>query len=290
MVKTVQMNSPTYRPLDRKELETLIEWAAAEGWNPGLHDAEAFWAADPAAFVGVDHEGELIGGGAIVNYAGQAGFMGLFIMKPEWRSRGLGRAFWYYRRDRLRSRLQRDAWIAMDGVFAMQPFYAKGGFQFTHRNLRMEGVGKTGTFAPELTALSELAFAEVEEFDRRYFLVPRRAFLKKWINPEGGKALGFIEANRLAGYGVIRPCRTGYKIGPLFAETTPVAESLFLALSTHAVGAPIVLDVPEINEEAMKLVSRHGMKEIFGCARMVMGRIPPIPWSSIYGVTTFELG
>ncbi len=284
------MNTPAYRPLDRTELDTLIEWAAAEGWNPGLHDAEAFWAADPEAFVGIDQDGELIGAGAIVSYAGQAGFMGLFIVKPEWRGRGIGRAFWYYRRDRLRSRLQPDAWIAMDGVFAMQPFYAEGGFEFTHRNLRMEGIGKAGKLASEMLELNELPFGDVEEFDRRYFLVPRKAFLKKWISPEGGKALGVVELNRLTGYGVIRPCRTGFKIGPLFAETAPVADHLFVALSAHAVGAPIFLDVPEINVEAMKLASRHGMKEVFGCARMVLGPIPPIPWSSIYGVTTFELG
>ena len=29
------------------ELALPIEWAAAEGWNPGLHDAPCFHAADP---------------------------------------------------------------------------------------------------------------------------------------------------------------------------------------------------------------------------------------------------
>jgi GNAT superfamily N-acetyltransferase len=131
-----------YRRLDRAELDTVLDWAAAEGWNPGRADAEAFWTADPEAYWGIEHEGKLIGAGAIISYDGQAGFMGLFIVRPEWRGQGLGRKFWYFRRDELRQRLRDGAPIAMDGVFAMQAFYAKGGFVFTHRNLRMEGRGQ----------------------------------------------------------------------------------------------------------------------------------------------------
>src|SRR3712207_6914266 len=29
----------------------ILDWAAAEGWNPGLRDADAFWAADPDGFM-----------------------------------------------------------------------------------------------------------------------------------------------------------------------------------------------------------------------------------------------
>jgi len=34
----------------RSEIDTMAEWAAAEGWNPGLRDAECFYAADPEGF------------------------------------------------------------------------------------------------------------------------------------------------------------------------------------------------------------------------------------------------
>ncbi len=284
------MPEPTFRPLQRPELDTLIEWAASEGWNPGLHDAEAFWATDPEAFVGIDLEGELIGGGAIVSYAGEMGFMGLFIVKPGWRGRGLGRKFWLYRRDRLRARLRPGASIAMDGVFAMQPFYAEGGFVFTHRNLRMEGIGQTRPHDPRVIDLSAVPFDQVEAYDRQHFLAPRHAFLEKWLRPEGGRACAVLRDGGLAGYGIVRPCRKGFKIGPLFADAPELAEVLFETLSNHAVGQPLFLDTPENNPAALALAVRHGLKESFGCARMVLGPAPPLPWSLIYGVTTFELG
>lgn len=144
--------------------------------------------------------------------------------------------------------------------------------------------------APEIVPFQEIPFEDVEAFDRKHFLWPRRDFLKKWIQPVGGAALGFHSSGKLRGYRVLRPCQSGFKIGPLFAETPAIAGTLFQALSSKATGQPLFLDIPENNPEAVALASTHGLKEVFGCARMVLGPVPPIPWNSIYGITTFELG
>ena len=69
-----------------------------------------------------------------------------------------------------------------------------------------------------------------------------------------------------------------------------MAEQLLVALASRVLGEPIFLDVPEINRDALALVSRHGMKEVFGCARMVLGPTPELPDAEIFGITTFELG
>ncbi|TIN16885.1 MAG: GNAT family N-acetyltransferase, partial [Mesorhizobium sp.] len=42
----------TIRTLTASEVETLVEWAAREGWNPGIDDAAALRAADPEGFIG----------------------------------------------------------------------------------------------------------------------------------------------------------------------------------------------------------------------------------------------
>ena len=38
------------RRMTRDELDVLVEWAAREGWNPGLDDAEVFWKARAGSF------------------------------------------------------------------------------------------------------------------------------------------------------------------------------------------------------------------------------------------------
>ena len=121
------------RSMTRSELDQLVGWAADEGWNPGLHDGELFWTTDPEAFIAAELHGELIGGGAITSYNGEFGFMGFFIVRPEYRGQGLGDTLWHAHRDRLLARLRPGASIGLDGVFAMQDYYARGGFAFSQQ-------------------------------------------------------------------------------------------------------------------------------------------------------------
>jgi GNAT superfamily N-acetyltransferase len=279
----------TFRQASRSEFRTAIEWAADEGWNPGLDDEGIFWGTDPHGFVCAERDGEIIATGSIVNY-GRFGFMGFFIVRPDLRGQGIGREFWHWRRDRLRERLGPGGVIGMDGVFNMQPFYARGGFVFSHRNLRMEGVGANHPPDPGVVVLAEIGFEAVANFDARHFGCRRDVFLKRWIAPPHGHAYGLPDGDGLRGMGVIRRCRSGCKIGPLFADDADTAQRLFAALSRHAVDEPLFLDVPEPNRAAMDLARGNGMKEVFGCARMYLGPAPALPLAGTYGITTFELG
>lgn len=278
------------RPMTRDELDILVESAVDEGWNPGVNDAEIFWQTDPQGFITAEFNGEMIGGGSIVSYNGQFGFMGFFIVKPGYRGRGLGTRLWNFRREKLISRLRQPAVIGLDGVFAMQDFYARGGFKFFNRSLRYQGLGTPGPLANALVDLADVPFDDLLRYDNAHFPVSRAQFLKPWITQPDSRALGVMKGNELCGYGVVRACRRGFKIGPLFAEEAQSAEDLFCALSDYARGQPLFVDAPEINPAAVSLAKRHGMKEIFGCARMYIGTPPDLPQDEIFGVTTFELG
>ncbi len=93
-----------------------------------------------------------------------------------------------------------------------------------------------------------------------------------------------------AGLGVVRPCRDGAKIGPLFADDAPTARALFAALAARAPAGPLYLDVPEPNAEAAALAREAGMAPVFETARMYTGAPPAIPLARVFGITSFELG
>jgi hypothetical protein len=281
------------RPMERPELDVLVDWAAGEGWNPGLADADAFWATDPGGFVAALVDGELAGGGSIVSYDGAYGFMGLLIMRPDLRRHGLGRELWYARKAALLARLDVGAAIEMDGVFDMQPFYAEGGFAFQHRDLRFEGraAARPEAGGPiEVVDLAGVPFEVVARYDRAHFPAARPAFLRTWLTQAGGHAVGVVEGPTCRGYAVSRPCRVGHKIGPLFADDATIAEALVDAIAARLAGDTLFIDVPECNPAAVDLVRRRGMTEVFGCARMTLGPPPALPWRQIFGVTTLELG
>ena len=287
-------NDLLIRSMTRSELDELVEWAAREGWNPGLHDADAFWATDPDAFIAAELGGELIGGGAITSYNGEFGFMGFFIVRPEYRGLGFGDTLWHARRERLLARLQPGAAIGLDGVFDMQPYYARGGFVFSHRDLRFSAAIPDGYQAEQddaaIVPLSSVPFDQVQAYDRTCFPAPRPAFLRAWTGLPDTLALGCLGDGRLGGYGVVRRCREGCKIGPLFANDASVADALYARLAEFAAGGPLFLDAPENNPAAIGLVRQHGMTEVFGCARMYLGPFPALAHERIFGVTTFELG
>lgn len=288
-------NELEIRNMTRSEVDELVGWAAREGWNPGLHDAELFWATDSEAFVAADHEGDLIGGGAITSYNAEFGFMGFFIVRTEYRGRGLGNKLWHARRERLLDRLHSGASIGLDGVFAMQDFYAKGGFVFSHRNIRYRTDTPTHPTTSlldgeDIAPLADIPFKQVLDYDRTCFPAPRPTFLRGWISQPDALALGCRRDGKLSGYGVVRRCREGCKIGPLFADDALAAKALYRHLAEFAADGPLFLDAPENNPAAIELVHQHGMIEVFGCARMYLGPPPVLAHEQVFGVTTFELG
>ncbi|MGD9571770.1 MAG: GNAT family N-acetyltransferase [Thermoleophilia bacterium] len=282
----------------RDELDELVGWAADEGWNPGLGDAALFWDTDPEGFVAAEHEetGALIGGGSIVSYDGLFGFMGFFIVEPAWRGRGIGSALWHHRRDALRARLRPDAAIGMDGVPAMQPFYRRGGFVSAGTDVRYEGPPLPDRpLAAGLVDARDVPLDDLAAYDALHFPAPRPGFVRRWIAQTGARALAArADDGHLTGYGVVRPCGRGHKVGPLFAADPATAALILDGLSAHAAArgpeGPLVLDVPDANPAAVALARDRGMVPVFECARMYLGPAPAIPLHEVFGVTTFELG
>jgi len=129
----------TIRTMHRDEIRLAIDWAADEGWNPGLHDAASFHAADPQAFLVAEVDGVPVGCISAVAYGTGFGFIGLYIVAPAWRGRGLGMRLWNAGMARLAGRV-----IGLDGVPAQQENYRRSGFASAWRNVCHGGVARVG--------------------------------------------------------------------------------------------------------------------------------------------------
>jgi hypothetical protein len=263
-------------PMSRAELD---EWAALEGWNPGLGDATCFHAADPDGFLMAFRDGRPVASISVVRYAGGFAFLGFY-------GRGYGLRLWRAGMARLEGFT-----VGLDGVIAQQANYGRSGFAFAHRNIR--NGGEVRIEAPTDHRLSDIhqdLVPLVIDCDRRFFPSVRDGFLRCWLQPEQRSGRALVEDGEVSGYGVIRKCRTGHRIGPLFAETERDADVLFPSLTSTADIGPVFLDVPEPNGPAIALASRYGLAPAFQTARMYRGPTPTLPLNGIYGITTFELG
>jgi len=270
---------------DPAGLDTMVDWARAEGWNPGLDDATPFRAADPEGFLIGRIDGKPASCISVVRASAEFAFLGFYICRPDLRGHGHGWATWQAGMQRLAGRT-----IGLDGVVAQQDNYRKSGFALAHRNVRHGG--RTSLAMPKdarLVPLAQVPFERIAAHAARHFGCRRDAFLRAWLAPGRRRGVAAIDGD-LRGYGVLRPAAQGHKVGPLFADDEATADLLFQALAASVPGEEIFLDTPEPNAAAVALARRHGLRPAFETARMYRGSDPGLPVARIFGITSFELG
>ena len=278
-----RLNIRTMRP---DEIPLAVNWAAAEGWNPGAADAACFATVDPQGFFVGDLDGVPAATVSCVNYDSNFAFLGFYIVRQDLRGRGHGLRIWNAAIAHAGSRV-----IGLDGVVAQQQNYQKSGFALAYANIRYGGIAAAPAAARTgIVALGDVPFAMVQASDASVFPAPRPAFLRAWISAPGHIGCALMRDGTLAGWGVIRPCRQGRKIGPLVADDRTAAEAVLSALLARAGRGEIFLDVPAVNREAVALAESLGLKPVFETARMYTGEIQPLRLERVFGVTTFELG
>ncbi|NQW00179.1 MAG: GNAT family N-acetyltransferase [Rhodospirillales bacterium] len=286
------MSDLLIRSVSADEFAVALAWAAAEGWNPGLDDMRAFHAADPEGFLMGLMDGQPVSSISVVRYGDSFGFLGFYIVQPAWRGHGYGMATWQAGLHHLGART-----IGLDGVVDQQDNYKKSGFVYAGRNVRYSGVPAVDPatpLSPDIRTMQAADLTALEAYERNLFPARRRAFLEAWTVPgpdEKRVTKIAVTDGRVRGYGTIRACRAGHKIGPLFAADEKTATSLFIALCRTTSGSDeISLDPPDANGPAVALARRFGLHPVFETARMYKGEAPVLALDHIYGLTTFELG
>lgn len=283
---------PELRPLERDELDVVLGWAADAGWEPGLHDADAIWAADADGLWGIEVDGVLVGSGSAMRQGSAYSSLGLLLVDPGHRHRGIGSLAFPFLVDLALERLDDAASVGLSAPEWAQDFYERFGFRRSRRIARTAGTGavrRRGPYTGQLRALRQLPFDKVVAYDAEHAGGERSSLLRSWITPVGGQALGAYEAGQLIGMAVARPVRDGVRIGPFHADLPEVAEDLMVALAGAHVGGRMVLDVPLDNPDAVALAARHGFVEIGSAVRMVLGDDPSDPPLRTYGETALEL-
>ena len=207
-------------------------------------------------------------------------------MRPDLRGRSYGLRIWKAAIAHAGART-----VGLDGVVAQQENYKKSGFALAYPNIRYGGAIPAPTAPPAgVVPLTDVALSLVEADDATVFPAPRTAFLRAWIGTRGHVGRALVRDGRLAAWGVIRPCRSGHKVGPLVADDRAAAEVVFGALVTAIGGGEVFLDVPSVNRDAVALAQGHGLAPVFETARMYTGPIRPLRLERVFGITTFELG
>ncbi|MEU9486135.1 GNAT family N-acetyltransferase [Streptomyces decoyicus] len=266
----------------------VARWAADEDWNPGLGDTACFHPTDPAGFFLGRRDGRTVSAVSVVTYSDAYAFLGYYLVHPDHRGQGLGLATWRAAFPHVGVRT-----VGLDAVPAQQATYRRAGFTPAHDTIRYAGHPlRPDTPAPaEAVPVMGAHLDAVADYDRRCFPADRRAFVTRWLTAPGHTARVYLRDGAVAGYGVLRPARTGHRIGPLFADTPEAAEALFdtLVASVDRDGE-IFLDIPGPRHTAHTLAASRGLAPQSHTVRMYTGPVPPAEWERTFAVTSLELG
>src|SRR5262249_19789424 len=162
--------------------------------------------------------------------------LGFYIVRPDLRGRGYGMRIWNAAIAHAQARV-----IGLDVVVAQQDNYKKSGFRLAYANVRYGGTiaAPPASALAGVVALTATPFAAVVAGDATVFPAPRAAFLRAWIDTPGHVGRALVRDGKLAAWGVIRPSRTGRKIGPLVADDRAAAEAVLAALLKGAGDGPV---------------------------------------------------
>ncbi|KPA23234.1 Acetyltransferase (GNAT) family protein [Shimia sp. SK013] len=275
-----------FRNATFEELSSLLNWAADEGWNPGLEDVTPFWQADPHGFFVAEVEGELAATISVVNHTDDFAFLGLYIAKPEYRGQGVGYGLWQHA-----LRHAHDRVVGLDGVPDQQKNYASSGFVFVSQTTRFSGEVPAKTSGRVCVASSADTNTMVD-LESAVSGVRKPTYMQAWLQEaETRKTLIIRDGDEIAGFCTVRACQSGAKIGPLVATNYADAQAL-MSHAAAVMGTSLTVDVPQ-NSPALKLLCENiDLEPGFATARMYRGS--PVQLAdeapAYFAVTSLELG
>ena len=293
---TISTSTPVTKVASLEELRALIQWAADEGWNPGLDDVALFHGTDPSGFF-VTYLGDRpVAGISVVKHSDEQAFLGLYLCVPEFRGTGFGLATWNHALTSVANRT-----VGLDGVVEQQDNYRQSDFAYHFGNTRYSG--------PLLPSLIKATASESQlsthtirpaksddldalvQYDALVGGFERRAFLNAWLAPSDSRYTYLaVEDEVIVGMLGIRKCIEGFKIGPLFADSSAIARQLLLPAAAVADGDNVMLDVSDKNSAAVEMATSLKLQPIFETARMYKGAAPAMDLQKLFGVATLELG
>ena len=274
----------TCRNATLAEIEQILGWAVVEGWNPGLDDAEAFYKADPNGFfVAVDQQDKPIASISVVNHTSDFAFLGLYIVTPEFRGRGIGLRLWKHALAHAGDRT-----IGLDGVEAQQENYRASGFVYAGSTTRFSGqLG--GQRHAEIRDAAPSDVAHLMDMEGRASGVAKPTYVKAWSSEAATRSTLILETqHQIAGFATVRACHSGAKIGPIVAIDIDTADKLISHAATLFEG-PLTVDVPASATGLTRLCQRLGFEPGFRTARMYRGKILA-PTHDVFAVASLELG
>jgi len=260
------------------------------GWNQIEADWERFLRIEPAGCFVAEMNHKIVGTGIAINYENKVGWIGMIITHPDHRGKGIGSALLYTVKAYLSANNVRTQ--KLDATPMGFSLYKRLGFITEYDIERRLCVEAKGVSYSNVTSLDKVSLEELYAFDALTFGVRRDRVLFNLVTENPELSACYIDnAQKICGYILARPGQKYFQIGPWIADTFENASNLLNFILFRLKGKQIIMDIPSVNRQAIKLCDSHHFEFQRGFIRMYEGlnAHPDYP-QKIYAISGPEKG
>jgi len=257
------------------------------GWNQTLDDWQRFLAAEPEGCFLAEWNGWPAGTATTTIYSADLAWIGMVLVHPDYRRRGIGRALLQHCIDYLRSRGIRC--IKLDATPAGKLVYDGLGFSSEWTLKRWAGrtpigsagqpdtgsadapVGARFCRHPGLRTWQAGDLAVLEELEKTAFGVPRRSLLSALASQSKIALVLETGPGRISGFGFARPGSKALYLGPVVADCASAGLALLRAVIARHPGQLTFWDIPDLNQPSVSLAENLGFTVQRPLIRMFLG-------------------
>ncbi|MBI5585737.1 MAG: GNAT family N-acetyltransferase [Deltaproteobacteria bacterium] len=227
-------------PLDERHLPAALNLSEQSHWNQNGQDWRRLFRSSPGGCFGAFLEGRLVGTVTTSVYGTQLAWIGMMLVDPDYRRRGIGTRLMQAALDQLQ-RLGIVA-VKLEATPAGKPLYETLGFRAeglverwegtVQRRVEIKGPAWEERFRPSLYGFDRLAFGA----DRSFLLASLIA------DSPLAPLVALDAKGRLDGFALARPGRQAFYIGPVAARSPATALALLDGMLGRLAGEKIYLD------------------------------------------------
>ena len=267
------MSQPLHlRILRPEDLSFADSLRAIVGWNQTLDDWRRFLAMEPEGCFLAEMDGVPAGTVTTLRYSSQLAWVGMVLVHPDHRCRGIGRALLNHGIEWLQEHGVRC--IKLDATPAGKQVYEGMGFKDEWTLTRWEHTDLT--LKEPLNASLRLWRTSDAQFvgllDAAAFGVSRQTLLEMLASQSCRAFILETALGLVAGYGFIRPGAQGAYLGPIVATSAQAGLQLVEALLAGSAGEKVFWDIPDANTAAVVWACEHGFARQRMLTRMHLGR------------------
>jgi GNAT superfamily N-acetyltransferase len=272
-----EVNNIRMRLFTEEDIPFAMALKALVGWNQNEADLKRYITCEPTGcFIG-ELDGKAFGTVTTTTYEAGLAWIGLVLVDPEKRRKGLGTALAKYAVNYIRARGIET--IKLDSTPMGKSIYKPIGFIDEYTIYRYHGKGGLSGAEDGVRSINEGDLLDIVDFDRPFFGVTRERVLRELRRDYPEYAIMIEDNHGIAGYAMARGGYDAFQIGPCMAKNSFIAEKLIRALLQRLPRELIIIDVPLPNKEGHHLAKKYSFEVHSTLDRMCLGenKLPGCP-------------